>query len=110
MQDNLTDYERKLTDRLKKARGNRFGQILKQTYCVIGVQLAKEARSIKAASGKLSIADIAQLAVKYNLGLKHTFDFLEDPLDQVLPFGTYDVLLSRGLKPKKIMENANARV
>jgi hypothetical protein len=98
----LSDAERQLTEALKTARGQRFGSLLKQTYAVLGSRLANAARAIKQETGKITPVDVAKLALEFNLCLKHTFDFLEDVQDQVLPSGTYDRLKDRGLKAKEL--------
>jgi hypothetical protein len=100
----LSDAERQLTESLKTARGKRFGSLLKQTYATLGPRLAEAARAIKQDTGKLTPRDVGGLALEYNLCLKHTFDFLEDTQDQVLPSGTYNRLKDRGLKANKLFE------
>ncbi len=100
----LSDAERQLTEALKTTRGPRFGSLLKQTYAVLGPSLADAAREIKQDTGKLTPTDVGVLALQFNLCLKHTFEFLEDVQDQVLPSGTYDRLKDRGLKAKELFE------
>jgi hypothetical protein len=100
----LSDSERQLTESLKTARGKRFGSLLKQTYAMLGSRLANAARAIKQDTGKITPTDVGKLALEFNLCLKHTFDFLEDVQDQVLPSGTYDRLKDRGLKAKEVFE------
>jgi hypothetical protein len=100
----LSDTEHQLTESLKTARGQRFGSLLKEAYAVLGPRLADSARGIKKNTGKLTPTDVGRLALQFNLCLKHTFDFLEDDQDQVLPSGTYDRLKDRGLKAKEVFE------
>jgi hypothetical protein len=98
----LSDTEHKLTQALKTARGKHFGTLLKQTYATLGPRLTEAARAIKQETGKITPTDVGKLALEFNLCLKHTFDFLEDVQDQVLPTGTYDRLKDRGLKAKEL--------
>lgn len=98
----MTSDQLELTNQLKTARGKSFVRLLKQTYQAIAPELAAKAREKE----KLSVNDVADLAIAYNLSLKHCFDFLEEQM--VLPTGTYESLMDRGLKPKKIMESRRA--
>ena len=100
----LNPEQLELTEQLKLARGKRFGELLKQTYYSLAPELVANAKQIIQETGKISVNDVARLAIAYNLCLKHCFEFLQDPIDQVLSSGTYRKLLDRGLKPKSVMD------
>jgi hypothetical protein len=107
--DKLNPEQLQLTEDLKTARGQRFGELIKETYYSLAPQLLSDARIIIATNNRLTLSDIVQLAIAFNLRLKHCFDFLEDPIDQILPSGTYQKLLDRGLK-SKLLSNQNMEV
>ncbi len=101
--DFMTPEQFQLAEQLKVARGKEFGKLLKQTYYALAPELVKEARNIIEATGKLNAKDIAKLAISFNLCMKHCSEFLEDPINQLLPSGTYQKMLDRGLKPRLVI-------
>jgi hypothetical protein len=102
----LDEEQIKLTNSLKTARGKHFKKVLIETFHSISPKLKAEARAIKAVSG-IKVRDVAELAIRYNLQLKHCFDFLEDSEgEQIIRFGTYDRLRDAGLKSNQIMWEA----
>jgi hypothetical protein len=92
-----------LTTELKRSRGKRYGVLIRQVYELLNDELQTKARK----KDTLSINDVALLAVEYNLQLKHCFEFLE--WSNVLPSGTYERFLWRGLKTMKVMQNAREK-
>lgn len=94
-----------LTEQLKKARGKHFVLLLKQVYADLSPDLAEQALIIIKETGKLTPTDVGVLALRFNLQLKHTFEFLEE--QNVLPSGTYDRLKDRGLKASEVIQRAS---
>jgi hypothetical protein len=92
-----------LTDKLRVTRGKGYYTVLKQILAECGQQIIDDANIIKA-TGKLTVLDIGRLAVKYDLNLKATAEWLEE--NRALPTGTYQRLLDRGLKAREILEAA----
>lgn len=93
-----------LAEKLKQARGKEFTRLYKQLYQQSGKLLEAEARQIIEKKGGLSIRDVAKLAIRFNLQLKHAFEFLEGR--GVLATGTYCRLQNRGLKVSEAMKAA----
>lgn len=90
-----------LTTQLKVARGKEFVKLLKQTYYAIAPLLEKRANQMIEAEGKLTARMVGVLANEFNLCAKHTFEFLAHL--KILPSGTYDRLIDRGLKVRDIL-------
>lgn len=96
-----------LTEKLRHTRGKGYYTVLKAILADIGPQLAADAVAILAESGgKMTVYDIGCLAVKYDLNLKATFEWLEE--SRVIPAGTYDRLKDRGLKAREVLTLAGA--
>lgn len=96
-----------LTEKLKVTRGKGYYTVLKAILAQVGPQIAADARAIKAESGKLTVFNVGCLAVKYDLNLKATFEWLEE--SRVLPAGTYDRLKERGLKAREVLDAATVQ-
>lgn len=95
-------------EELKKARGDRFVFLLKQVYAEVSPELAEHAKQMIKKTGKLTPTDVGVLALRFNLQLKHAFEFLEEQM--ILPCGTYDRLRDRGLKVADVMQRAKAQI
>lgn len=94
-----------LTQQLKTARGKRYYDILKQVIAARGDDIVRDARAAIAANdGKLTAVDVGVLAVRYDLNLKATWEWLEEC--RVLPTGTYDKAVSRGMRAKQVLQSA----
>lgn len=91
-------------DDLKHARGKRWGELFREYDATTGETMRQEARQIIARnSGSFRVIELARLAIKYDLPLKTTCRCLEGP---VIPSGTYERLIERGLKVRKALEAA----
>ena len=91
-----------LTNQLRVARGKEFTRLLKQTYSTIAPLLETRTNQMIQTEGKLTPAMVGTLANEFNLCAKHTFEFLEEL--KILPSGTYDRLIDRGLKARDILK------
>lgn len=101
----INEEQRKLTESLRTARGQRFGKILKETYYSISPQLLSESRKIIATSGKLTLKDIVKLSIQFDLQLKHCFEFLSEPPDSVIPIGKWEELKEKNIKPMELRQS-----
>lgn len=91
-----------LTEQLRNARGKRYYDILKQILAEIGPQIAEDARTIKDQNGgKLTLFNVGQLAVKYDLNFKATVEWLEE--SRVLKTGAYERLKDAGVKAREVL-------
>jgi hypothetical protein len=92
---------------LKRARGQRWGRLLKVVYSDCAKDLADSARMLRdAQEGKLTPLDIGILAELYDLHFKNACEWCEE--QEVLPIGTYNELRDRGLKVSKCCALARA--
>lgn len=92
-----------LTEKLRVTRGRGYYTVLKAILASIGPQLVADANAIKAESGgKLTAYDVGCLAMKYDLNLKATCEWLEE--SRTLPVGTYDRLKRGGLKATEVFD------
>lgn len=90
-----------LTDELKNARGKRYYDILKEImYGDIGAAMLEDFDQVVKATGHFQLADLARIAMRYDVNLKATCEWLEEK--RRLGTGTYDRLKDRGLKVKKL--------
>lgn len=94
-----------LTEKLKVTRGKGYYTILKAILADCGQQILDDANAIKA-TGKLTVLDVGKLAVKYDLNFKATCEWLEE--NRVLPAGSYQRLIDRGLKAREVLEAAKS--
>lgn len=90
-----------LTDKLKVTRGKGYYTVLKQILAGCGKQIIADAR-VMAESGKLTVLDVGHLAKKYDLNYKATCEWLEE--NGVIPTGTHQELVRRGLKAREVLE------
>jgi len=97
----INDSDLELTEKLKAARGKQFLVLLDMAIDKIGPYLQAE---IKKRNGKVTVLDIAQLSVSYNLHFKTCTEMLEKL--KILPTGTFLSLKDRGLNVKKVMAEA----
>ncbi|MGB3203625.1 MAG: hypothetical protein WBB28_01415 [Crinalium sp.] len=104
--NNQTIIPHPLSENLKKARGKHFGKLIRQVYEETSPALVEQAKLIIAREGNLSIISVGILALKFNLHLKHCFEFLE--WQKILSSGTYQRLLDRGLKATQVLEKAKS--
>jgi hypothetical protein len=90
-----------LTEDLKTARGKRYYDILRLVLAEVGGAIEADARAIVEQTGKITPLDVGRLATRYDLNFKATCEHLEDR--NVLPCGTHQSLVERGLKVKRIL-------
>lgn len=98
-----------LTAKLRVTRGKGYYTILKAILAEVGPLLVADAEAIKAESGgKFTVYNVGCLAVKYDLNLKATCEWLEE--SRVLPVGSYRRLKARGLKATEVFEAVKGSV
>lgn len=93
-----------LTEALKTARGKRYVGILLELNEQIGPEMAAKLKAVRDGGGKVTILEIAKLAVSHDLNLKATFDILE--WQHALFTGTYDMCKRGGMKATYILTKA----
>ncbi|MDB9520989.1 hypothetical protein PN480_03335 [Dolichospermum circinale CS-1225] len=87
-----------ITEKLKKARGQKFKALFTAAVHTIGPYLKLE---VIHRGGEISILDIGHFCISYNLSFKTCTEILEEL--GVLPVGTFLMLKAKGLDVKKIM-------
>lgn len=95
------------TDRLKVSRGKGYYTVLRLVLAEIGQAMLDDARAIKAERGGISLLDIGRLAVRYDLNLKATMEWLaEGSQGHIIPTGAYDMCVDGGMKARQVLEAA----
>lgn len=100
----ISDSDLELTERLKTARGKRFKTLFTAAIDKIGPYLRLE---VKQKNGRVTILDIADFCISYNLTFKTCTEILEEL--KILPTGTFLMLKARGLSVRKVMAEARKR-
>lgn len=99
-----------LTDQLKEARGARYFDILRLiSFSGIGDCIADDVRAIRKKNGKVTIVDIAEMAIVYDLNVKAVFDIGNKR--GVLPAGLHDKFFQKHkVSVGDILEKARERM
>ncbi|MGB1286100.1 MAG: hypothetical protein ACPG7F_06170 [Aggregatilineales bacterium] len=81
------DYAQ-ITEAIKSARGQRYYALLKAALSISGKAIVHCANAIKNENkwGKLRFVDLGYIALRFNLNLKSTIEWLEET--RSVPFGT----------------------
>lgn len=86
-----------IRNKLTGLRGAAYYARLREILADCGQLLADEAKEID----QITPLDIGVLAIKYGLNFKATCEWLEE--SRVIPTGTYDRLIKRGIKISDIL-------
>lgn len=106
---NLTEYQRNLTESLKTARGKEYMRFYRLVFENLSEDIRIDATAIVENHHKFTAVNIAEIAIKYNLGFKPCCEFLETL--KILPQGTYDRLkFQTGFKVGNIFAVAKKKI
>lgn len=89
---------------LGTARGKRYYELLKQILADIGPLMVADFDKFKETSGKVTLCNVGQIALRHGLNFKATCEWLEDA--RRLPAGTYETKLAGRIKVRDIMAAA----
>ena len=98
------DYKR-IMNAFTTARGKRYYALLKAALSIKGHFIYEHAREIIAYEGRLTVADICHMMVKFDFPAnraKPFFEWLEET--RVIPTGTYACLRDRDFKPSEAFQ------
>lgn len=105
----LTEYQRTLTECLKSARGKQYMRFYRLVFENLSEHIRTDATTIIKNHHKFTAVNIAEIAIKYNLGFKTCCEFLEKL--KILPQGTYDRLrFQKGFKVGNIFAAAKKKI
>lgn len=106
---NLTEHQITLTESLKTTRGKEYMRFYRLVFESLSGQIKTDATAILENYHKFTAVNIAEIAIKYNLGFKPCCEFLEKL--KILPQGTYDRLrFQKDFKVGNIFATARKRI
>lgn len=95
-----------LTQELRQSRGKAYFDLAKKCWAECGQSVREDLKLIcekHSSNGKLSIAILATLSIKYDLPFKTFLELLEDA--EILPTGTYEhIASSSGFKVRDALD------
>ena len=94
--------------KLRGLRGKHYINALLTIEAESGDSMNTEFDRIKKETGKVTLCNIGQIAVKYGLNIKATIEWFEHT--GRIRFGMYDSLKNRGLKAMDIYKAVGARI
>lgn len=80
-----------------RLQGGAYYKELRRLLRLLGGAIVEDAKAFHRRDQKITVDHVAQLALKYHLNMKAVAEYLEDR--RVLPTGSYERLLERGLRP-----------